>query len=100
MHLVTFEWADGVTDAQVAELNEALGALWPTVPGLVSYRHGRDLGLREGTVDYGICAVLPDPASLPGYLDHPEHRRIAGELIAPMTARRQAVQIEVPEEAG
>nr|MBA3338785.1 Dabb family protein [Geodermatophilaceae bacterium] len=46
-----------------------------------------------------VAAVVESPQTLPTYLDHPEHVRIVKEIIAPLIATRQAVQIELPGDA-
>lgn len=95
MHLVTFSWRPEVTNDDVIAVNEGLSSLPDQIPELRSYRFGPDLGLREGNADYAVAAVLDSPDTLPAYLDHPEHRRIVTELITPLLAARQAVQIEI-----
>ncbi|MDQ3475588.1 MAG: Dabb family protein [Actinomycetota bacterium] len=96
LHLVTFSWRPDVTNDDVVAVIEGLGSLPAQIPELLSYRFGPDLGLREGNADFAVAAVLESPDTLPAYLDHPEHQRIATEFIAPLVATRQAVQIELP----
>ncbi len=100
MHIVTFSWREGTTDDQVTELTHALDALAPLVPELRSYRHGRDMRLRDSNADYAVVATLDTPEQLPDYLEHPEHVRIVREILTPMLAQRQAVQIAVPAAPG
>ena len=99
MHLVTFNWRPDVTNDDVVAVIEGLSSLPAQIPELLSYRFGPDLGLREGNADFAVAAVVESPETLPGYLDHPEHARIVKELIAPLIATRQAVQIELPADA-
>lgn len=100
MHLVTFTWRPGVTNDDVVAINEALSSLPGQIPELLLYRFGPDLGLRDNNADYAVVGVLENPESLPAYLDNPEHLRILEELIAPLIATRQAVQIELPADAA
>jgi hypothetical protein len=95
MHVVTFRWKDGVTDEMTAAGSDALTALVPSIPEVVGYWHGKNLGLRPGTADYAVVAVIKTAEDLPKYLDHPEHLRIVSELLAPLTAERMATQIDV-----
>jgi len=98
LHLATFSWRPDVTNDDVVAVIEALSSLPGQIPELLSYRFGPDLGLREGNASFAVAAVLQGPEELPAYLDHPEHARIVEEFIAPLTAARQAVQIEIPAE--
>jgi len=99
MHLVTFTWRPEATNDDVVAIIEALTSLPEHIPELVSYNFGPDLGLREGNADFAVVAVLDSAEGLLAYLDHPEHVRILDEFIRPLIATRQAVQIEVPEQA-
>jgi len=97
MHLVTFVWNEGVSPEQVDELSDELSRLPKAIPELRAYHFGRDLGLRPGNGDYGVCAVVETPEGIAAYLDHPEHRRVVTERISQMAARRSAVQIQVAD---
>ncbi|MGI8723233.1 MAG: Dabb family protein [Geodermatophilaceae bacterium] len=99
LHLVTFSWRRDVTNDDVVSVIEGLSSLPAQIPELLSYRFGPDLGLREGNADFAVAAVLESPDSLPAYLDHVEHQRIVTEIIAPLVATRQAVQIELPADS-
>lgn len=96
MHLVTFVWNQQAIEDDVAELSAALDAFAPTVPGLLDYRHGPALDTGRGNADYAVAALFDDAGRLPGYLDHPEHRRIVRDIVTPMLGQRHAVQITVP----
>jgi hypothetical protein len=94
MHLATFVWRDGVTAEQVEPFSAALATLPAQIPQLRRYVYGRDLGLRPGNGDFGVCALVDDRAGLLAYLDHPEHQRAVRELALPFAERRTAVQID------
>jgi len=100
MHLATFTWRPDVTNDDVVAVLEGLSSLPDQIPELRSYSFGPDLGLRDGNADFAVAAVLESPETLPSYLDHPEHMRILKEIIAPLIATRQAVQIELPPETA
>lgn len=95
-HVVTFVWKPGTTEDQVGQLHEALTAFQQVVPEIVTYRHGRDLGLGSDNADYAVVSTVDGADQLRAYLELPEHRRIVRELLAPILARRQAVQIHSP----
>jgi hypothetical protein len=97
LHLVSFRWKEDVSSNDVAHLSEELAVFRQKVDCLVGYHFGPDLGLRQGNADYGIAAVVASPEALVEYLEHPAHHELVGQVIGPMTASRQAVQIEIAE---
>ena len=44
--------------------------------------------------DYGVSATFSDRTAYERYRDHPEHRRIVTEMVAPYLAARSGVQFE------
>jgi hypothetical protein len=99
MHVATFTWYAETTTADQRAVTDALDALVPAIPELVRYWHGRDLGIRAGTADYAVVAVVAEESDLPRYLDHPEHRRIVRELIAPASSAIQVIQMAIGDVA-
>lgn len=95
MHLATFTWRDTVTNDDVLAVVEGLTSLPGQIPELLSYNFGPDLGLRDGNADFAVAAVLDSSEALLAYLEHPAHVRVLTELMAPLMATRQAVQIEL-----
>lgn len=93
-HVVMFEWVDGVDPADIEAMGAALDALVDTVPEVVSYLHGPDLGVSDGNYDYVIVGEYASVEDYVVYRDHPEHQRIIAELIKPHVAKRAAVQYE------
>lgn len=87
-----FEWIDGVDNAAIEAVADALDALVATVPEVVSYLHGPDLGVSEGNFDYVIVGDYASVEDYVVYRDHPEHQRIIAEMIKPHVAKRAAVQ--------
>ena len=95
-HIAVFRWKPGTTDEQVRAIEQALAALPERIPELRGYAYGPDLGLREGNADFAIVADLDDEDAWRAYTDHPEHRRVVEELIAPVTEVRSAAQLRHP----
>jgi hypothetical protein len=93
-HVVVFRWNDSVTDEQLVEMGIMLDALPAAIPEIVTYRHGRDLGIGAGTFQYSITADLADVDAFATYRDHPEHQRFIAEHITGRVAERAAVQFE------
>ncbi len=93
-HVVMFEWVDGVDNADIDAMADALDALVATVPEVVSYVHGPDVGISEGNFDYVIVGEYASVEDYVVYRDHPEHQRIIAELVKPHVAKRAAVQFQ------
>ena len=93
-HVVMFEWVDGVDSADIDSMAAALDALVSTVPEVVSYLHGPDVGISEGNFDYVIVGEFASDDDYVVYRDHPEHQRIIADLVKPHVAKRAAVQYE------
>jgi hypothetical protein len=94
-HVVMFRFEDSVTEAQIAELSSALDALPASIPEIVTYRHGPDLGLGPANFAYAVTADFEDVAGYTTYRDHPDHQRFIAEHITGRVAERAAVQFEL-----
>ena len=93
-HVVMFRFEDSVTEAQIAELSSALDALPASIPEIVTYRHGRDLGFAPTNFAYTVTADFADVDGYTTYRDHPEHQRFIAEHITGKVSDRAAVQFE------
>jgi Stress responsive A/B Barrel Domain len=93
-HVVTFRFADSVTEEQVAALSRALDGLPAAIPEIVAYHHGPDLGLNPANFAYAVTADFADVDGYTTYRDHPEHQRVIAEHITGRVTERAAVQLE------
>ena len=93
MHVAIFTWREGTTAEDVARVEAELARMPGVIPALREYHFGSNLGLRPGTADFAVIAVL-ERAELAAYLDHPEHQRVVREVISPLLATRTAIQLE------
>lgn len=90
-----FRWVDGTTPEQIRAVSVGLDTLPDTIPEIAVYRHGPDAGVNHGNFDY---VVVGDFASVDDYLvyrDHPVHKRLIAELLAPLITARCAVQVHL-----
>ena len=94
-HVVLFTFVDTVTSAQVDALAAALDLLPGEIPEIVTYRHGRDLGLSETNFDYAVTADFASEEDLAIYRSHPVHVRLIADHIEGNVADRAAVQFAV-----
>jgi Stress responsive A/B Barrel Domain len=93
-HTVLFTWTDDATDAQRKRVADELSRLPGIIPALRAYAIGTDVGVNEGNWDFAVTADFEDLDGYLAYRDDPTHRAIIAEHIAPIIARRAAVQYE------
>jgi Stress responsive A/B Barrel Domain len=94
-HVVLMSWTEGTTPADVTAIAEALGGLPAAIAELRDYRFGHDVGINEGNFDFAVVADFEDADDYVVYRDHPLHRAIIAERIAPHLAARASVQYDV-----
>jgi hypothetical protein len=87
---------DDTTDEHKESLRAGLGRLPDLIPGIRAYRFGADAGVNEGNFDFVVTADFDDADGYLAYRDHPDHKKLVTELLAPYVAERAAVQFEWP----
>jgi len=93
-HIVMFSWVEGTTDAAIESVSRELDAMANDIDSLIAFRHGPDIGANTGNHDYAVTADFADRDGYLAYRDHPRHRQVVAEVIAPLMASRSAVQFE------
>jgi len=93
-HVVLFRWTAEATAEQKQQVQTELRALPPLMTGLRSYHAGADAGLVTGNFDFAVVADFEDAESYLAYRDHPAHRAVIAECIAPIRLDRASVQYE------
>lgn len=91
-HVVTFQFTPDVSASEAKALATALADFASTVPGLVSYACGSDLGMRDNSEDFAVSAVFETKQSLQTYLDHPDHQAIVAKFGPTMLADKHSCQ--------
>jgi len=91
-HTVMFRWKPGTIPADIAAVTEGLGGLPAAIREIRDYRFGHDLGVNDGNFDFVVVADFADVDDYVAYRDHPLHRALIAERIAPHVAERAAVQ--------
>lgn len=94
-HCVLFRWLPDTTDDQVDEIAKLLVEYVATLDGVVSYHLGRDVGITDGTYDFGIVGDFETREAYVTYRDSPRHVEIVKGIVAPLLADRASVQFEV-----
>lgn len=91
-HVVMFTWTADADAAAKAAVADALAALPAAVGTIRDYRFGDDAGVNAGNCDFALVADFDDVDGYLTYRDHPAHRRVLSDHIAPIVATRHAVQ--------
>jgi hypothetical protein len=94
-HVVMFTWTPQATDEQKLRVQTELRALPALMKGVRSYHAGPDAGLVDGNFDFAVVAEFDNAESYLAYRDHPAHRAVIEESIAPIRQSRASVQLEV-----
>lgn len=93
-HVAMFKWAEGTTTGQQDEVAARLSELPGLIPEIREYGVGPDMGLSPGTYDFVVVGDFADREAYQAYRDHPAHRAVVDECIAPIVAERAVVQYE------
>ena len=93
-HVVMVRFIDAMTDENRAALRAGLFGLPEVIPEIRAYRFGDDAGINEGNFDFVVTADFDDAQGYLTYRDHPQHRKMVKEFLAPFVAKRASVQFE------
>lgn len=94
-HIAVFTFTDEVTDEDIGALDVGLAALPGLIDEILSYSFGRDLGLSDGTFDYGVIGDFDSADSFRIYSTHSEHVRVMATCVKPILKDVVRVQMEV-----
>jgi hypothetical protein len=94
-HVVMIRWNDGTTPADVSAVSDGLGGLPAAIGEIREYRFGPDAGINAGNFDFVVVADFESAEDYVAYRDHPVHRALIAERIAPHLAERGAVQFYI-----
>lgn len=92
-HIVLMHFDEDATDVQIAALATGLDSLPGKISQIRSYEHGRDMGVRPASWDYGLVAEFDSADDFTAYVDHPDHQALVRDLLEPITASRVSVQM-------
>ncbi len=81
-HLVFFKFTPETTDAQIADLEAALGALPDVIPEIKEFVFGRDVVRSERSYDFALVSSFDDLDALGRYQVHPDHQAVIGKVKA------------------
>ena len=93
-NVVLFDVKEGTRPEQLDAIVRAMKAI--TFGGCRGWELVRDLRLRDGNMAYAFVSEFEDEAAYRAYDADPEHNRIRRELLAPIVAKLERFQYEVP----
>lgn len=88
-HIVFLQFKSQLSDADIQLVFQALGTLVTKVPGILHYSYGKNCShehLDKGFL-HGFVMQFANQQTRNAYIDHPEHRRVATEVIHPALER-------------
>lgn len=94
-HVVTFRFEAGTTRGDVEHLTRGLDSLPVEIGEIVSYVHGPDLSLVDGTWDYVLVADFASVADYRRYAAHPAHLAVIEQWVKPIAADIVRIQHEL-----
>lgn len=80
------------TDEEKQALLDGLAQLPKVIDVIRRFEFGPDLGLGDGNPDMALVADFDSEKDWRAYLEHPAHRVVVEELVAPITRERVRVQ--------
>lgn len=92
-HIVLFRFADGTTEAQIADLAAGLDGLPDAIPEIESYQHGLDAGINDTSWDYVVVGDFASTVDYLVYRDHPVHQHLIRTLVLPIASDRASIQL-------
>jgi hypothetical protein len=93
-HVVLIKWKEGTDPAQVEAVASALIRMPTLMPFIRRYDLGPDLGV-TGSHDFAIVADFDSVEDYRTYADHPDHKAVTAEFIAPILDSMARVQFTV-----
>ena len=97
-HIALFRFNDDATAEQRQTVVDALRTLSGVVPSIRGYEVSTTLGLVPEGAQLCVVALFDDEQGWRDYIDHPEHRRVADTLLAPIRSERVTMQHAYPVE--
>jgi len=96
-HIVLLTFDDTASPADVDAIVEGLETLPDSIPEIRQYVIGRDARINDGNADLTAVADFDDVDDYLVYRDHPAHKAVISERMAPYLAGRSAIQFEVAD---
>jgi hypothetical protein len=93
-HVVLFRWKPEATQEQRTRAAAEVAKLPSIVPTVLGFASGSDIGVNQGNFEFSVTADFEDENGYLAYRDHPGHRQVVADYIAPILAERAAIQFQ------
>lgn len=78
-HVVFFNFKDGVSEADIAELETGLGRLPAIIEEIREFVFGRDVVRSERSFDFALVSSFDDLQAMERYQVHPDHQKVVSK---------------------
>src|SRR5512139_697279 len=92
-HVVFLKFNEGVTDLEIASLQNALGGLPELIPEIKGFQFGRDIIRSERSYDFALVSDFENLEAMKRYQVHPDHVPVVG-MVRSLSASILAVDFE------
>jgi hypothetical protein len=92
-HVVFMKLKEGVTDAEIAALEKALGGLSTKIPEIRGFQFGRDIVRSERSYDFSLVSDFDNLEAMKRYQVHPDHVPVIA-MVRSISANILAVDFE------
>jgi hypothetical protein len=92
-HAVLLVMKPNTPPEKTAEMVDEIRGMPNGIPMIREWQVG--LGSRPGNATVGIIGLFEDLDTFSQYMEHPEHKRVAGKYIVPIMESGTQVQFEV-----
>jgi hypothetical protein len=92
-HVVFMKFKEGVTDAEIAALEDALGGLSSRIPEIKGFQFGRDIVRSERSCDFSLVSDFDNLEAMKRYQVHPDHVPVIA-MVRSISASILAVDFE------
>jgi hypothetical protein len=85
-HIVILKFKSHVTESDIDSVVHQLGNLKELIPSIKSFSFGKNISLEQLNKGYTHAFIMTfdDVTGRDLYVEHPEHKKIATELLMPM----------------
>jgi hypothetical protein len=92
-HVVFFKFKEGVADAEIATLENALRALPAKIPEIKGFQFGRDMVRSDRSYDFSLVSEFDNLEAMKRYQVHPDHVPVIA-MVRSISASILAVDFE------
>jgi hypothetical protein len=92
-HVVFFKFKEGIADAEIATLENALRALPAKIPEIKGFQFGRDMVRSDRSYDFSLVSEFDNLEAMKRYQVHPDHVPVIA-MVRSISANILAVDFE------